>query len=167
MSATPEEPAATGRSDLLREVAHRCGGEDLYEMPDAVRPGYMWLHGSTLVEIRELIGGGVSFRAHLVLRPRRTSLIPTALSRRAVELTRGSLVLDEDGDVALVDLIPASVEDDRLEDLILSLCGVADRLDDLLCEELGGQRSLDRFHAEIARALLPSDGRSLSLYDLN
>ncbi|MDH3283322.1 MAG: hypothetical protein OEQ13_01170 [Acidobacteriota bacterium] len=167
MSSSASGSSRTDRTDLLREVAHRCGGENLYEVPHETRPGFMWLHGSTLVELQELSGGGVSFRAHLVLRPSRRSLIPAALLRRTVELTRGYLVLDEDGDVALVHLIPATLDDHRLRDVIVELCGVADRLDDQLCAELGGQRSLDRFHAEVMQALVRVDGERISLYDLN
>ncbi len=133
----------------LRRAARRSGGDDLCELD---RRAFLWLYGSTMVEAWVDGDGSVALRAWLVLAPERARALG-ALRQLDARPAVGRLVLDEEGDISLEHRIPGDCTEERMSREVDALCREADRLDDLLCREAGGSRSLDRFQAEVEAAL--------------
>jgi hypothetical protein len=140
----------------LRNATREWVGEALCELPGEP-PVCLWLYGSTLVEARIDDDGAFELRAWLVLAPELNSDSQPVLDAIGESLPLGRLVIDDEGDVTLQHSIPPEMAPDLLEDELQELCRQADRVDDLLCERLGGTRSLDRLDAEVRFLLLCLD----------
>ncbi len=158
MATVPESTDRQKTLASLRRAARRSGGDDLCELD---RRAFLWLYGSTMVEAWVDGDGSVALRAWLVLSPERSRALG-ALRQLAASPVVGRLVLDEEGDLSLEHRIPARCSEERMAREVDALCREADRLDDLLCREVGGSRSLDRFQAEVQAALGMSGGNLLN-----
>lgn len=106
-----------------------------------------------MVEAAAQPDGSVLLRAFLVLGPHHRDGLRERLQQLSGTLSFGRLVLDEDGDIALVHRIPAAAGARRLDEVIGEVCQNADVLDDILCDQIGGIRSVDQFHTDVIHAL--------------
>ena len=145
-------PERERRLLCLRAVARRWAGEDLCEL-GGERPVFLWLYGTTMIEATLDPDGAVALRAFLVLHPAKRSEIEAQLDSFAGSLPVGTLEVDDEGDVALVHRVHPGVRLARLDEAVREMCQCADRLDDILCDRLGGIRSVDRFHHDVLVAL--------------
>jgi hypothetical protein len=136
----------------LRAAARHWAGDDLCELP-AEPPAFLWLFGSTMVEAAAEPDGSVVVRAFLVLGPDDRNGLDDRLERLSATLPFGRLEIDEDGDVALVHRVPAEAGARRLHNEIRDVCCHADVLDDILCDQIGGIRSVDQFQSDVLAAL--------------
>ncbi len=129
----------------LRRATRDWVGDDLCELeaPDD-RTILLWAYGSTFVEAEAEHDGGYRACAWLVFgtSDRQGALALAASLGRGLPF--GRLVVDEDGDVSLRHRCGPEASAELLEAELRELCRQADRLDDLLCVRLGGQRSIDR-----------------------
>lgn len=138
--------------ERLRAAAERWAGENLCAVGGPADP-LLWLYGSTMVEARVDENGWFVIRAFLVLGPEQRADWDLQLKAFASGLSLGRLVVDEDGDLALVHRVPPRADVNQLSRAIHELCRSADLLDDKLCQAFGGLRSVDRFNLDVAAAL--------------
>ncbi len=130
---------------VLREVATRAGGEDLFEF-EGHDPSFIWRHGSTLIEAWSGERGEVRLRAFLLF-----GAELSLFEERRMRPRLGTLE-SEGGDIALLHSVPGVQERTHLAGEVSSFCHEADRLDDALRQRLGGQRAHDRLSAMIQAA---------------
>jgi hypothetical protein len=138
--------------DRLRAVARHWAGEDLCEL-GGERPTFLWLFGTTMIEASVDQDGACVLRAFLVLDPGDRAGLEAVIAPFAGALPVGRLEVDEEGDVALVHRVQSNASVEQLDRAIHDVCRHADRLDDILCDRLGGTRSVDRFHHDVLVAL--------------
>ncbi|MFN7966362.1 MAG: hypothetical protein U0V87_11810 [Acidobacteriota bacterium] len=135
----------------LRSVAAQCGGDDLCEVQDSV--SFLWLYGSTMVEADIDEDGEIVLHAWLVIGPTRRPQWTHLVTRWEGGLPFGELLIDDDGDVILAHRIPISTPNSVMASQVREFCREADRLDDLICQQLGGIRSIDQFHRDVIAAI--------------
>ena len=138
--------------DCLRIATREWAGDDVCEIYSD-RPAFLWLHGSTMVEASANRDGSVLLRAFLVLHPRPSGNLEAQLRTLSTTLPVGRLVLDEDGDIALIHRVPPRAGRDRLLAAIRDVSCHADLLDDELCARHGGIRSVDKIQEHVRHAL--------------
>jgi hypothetical protein len=139
------------RIALLRSIANGCAGDDVCEISDSA--SFLWLYGSTMIEASVAEDGEIIIHAWLVVGPTKGSHWAHQLARWEGGLSIGELLVDAEGDIVLAHAFPRLTTTERLEQQIYEFCRTADRLDDLIVEQIGGMRSIDRFHRDVIQAL--------------
>lgn len=141
----------SGRLQELRAAAERFGGEDLCEVADG--RSFLWLFGSTLIEATLEEDGTILLQAYLVIGPSRGEVWTQRLARWEQRLEFGELAIDQDGDVVLIHRLPRLLANGSLPRELGRFCRTADLLDDQLVEQLGGERSIERFLRDVVHAI--------------
>ncbi len=119
-------------------------------------PVLLWLYGSALIEATVCRSGAVQLRAHLVFDPTQPAAVSDAIRREERHLSLGRLIVDSEGDLALVHAVALERQALKLDEEVAEICRQANRLDDLLRQRVGGTRSLDRLQSECAALFLSS-----------
>jgi hypothetical protein len=141
------------REERLREIAARCGGEDLCTRSVGGCPVFVWLFGSSLIELRLGPDGSAAFNAVVLLGPVRSRGLEQILASTSRRMRVGVLLLDDEGDVVIRHRFDAGETAAAIEADLRELCELADVLDDPLQREFGGQLAYERFREEVLQAL--------------
>lgn len=139
------------RWSQLRSVAEQCGGDDLCEFDEPA--SLFWLYGTTMVEACVGDDCEILLHAWLVIGPTKKPQWAHLVSRWEGGLPFGELLIDAEGDVLLAHCILPSTPTAVMGAQVVEFCRQADRLDDLICQQLGGLRGIDQFHRDVITAI--------------
>lgn len=135
----------------LRSVAEQCGGDDLCEFDEPA--SFFWLYGTTMVEACVGDDCEILLHAWLVIGPTKKPQWAHLVSRWEGGLPFGELLIDAEGDVLLEHRILPATPSATMEAQVVEFCRQADRLDDLIVQQLGGLRGIDQFHRDVIAAI--------------
>lgn len=136
----------------MRRAVEHCAGDDLCEV-GGDQPCFLWLYGTTMIEANLDGDSAFSLRAWLVIGPTDRPHWAQRLARWESRVPLGQLRVDGEGDVILAHRIELSWPEAQIHAEVSEFCRHADLLDDRLCAELGGVRSLDQFYKDVIVAI--------------